>query len=81
MKDLFVPIGKARVCREGKSASVITYGRMVPVAMQAADALAQDGIDAEVVDLRSLHPYDWDAVEGEHPQDAAACCSSTRTPR
>jgi 2-oxoisovalerate dehydrogenase E1 component beta subunit len=63
VKDLIVPIGKARVCREGKSASVITYGRMVPVAMQAADRLAQDGVDAEVVDLRSLAPYDWDAVK------------------
>jgi 2-oxoisovalerate dehydrogenase E1 component beta subunit len=63
VKDLIVPIGKARVCREGKSASVITYGRMVPVAMQAADRLATDGVDTEVVDLRSLAPYDWEAVK------------------
>jgi 2-oxoisovalerate dehydrogenase E1 component beta subunit len=62
VKDYFVPIGKARVCREGRSVSVVTYGRMVPVAMQAATQLAKDGIDVEVVDLRSLHPVDWDAI-------------------
>jgi 2-oxoisovalerate dehydrogenase E1 component beta subunit len=64
VKDLFVPIGQARVCRAGGQVSVITYGRMVPVAMQAADRLGRDGIDVEVVDLRSLAPYDWDAVKG-----------------
>ncbi len=63
VEDLFVPIGKARVCREGSGVSVVTYGRMVPVALQAADALAAEGIDVEVLDLRSLAPYDWSAVE------------------
>jgi 2-oxoisovalerate dehydrogenase E1 component beta subunit len=63
VKDLLVPIGKARVCREGANVSVVTYGRMVPVAMQAADRVAGDGVDVEVVDLRSLAPYDWDAVK------------------
>ncbi len=63
VKDLMVPIGKARVCREGKHVSVVTYGRMVPVAMQAAERVGQGGIEAEVVDLRSLAPYDWDAVK------------------
>jgi 2-oxoisovalerate dehydrogenase E1 component beta subunit len=61
VKDLIVPIGKARVCREGKHVSVVTYGRMVPVALQAADRLGS-GIEVEVIDLRSLSPYDWDAV-------------------
>ena len=63
VEDLFVPIGKARVCREGRSVSVVTYGRMVPVAMQAADLLSKDGVDVEVIDLRSLSPYDWDAIK------------------
>jgi 2-oxoisovalerate dehydrogenase E1 component beta subunit len=63
VKDLLVPIGKARVCREGANVSVVTYGRMVPVAMQAADRVAGDGVEVEVVDLRSLAPYDWDAVK------------------
>ncbi len=63
VKDLLVPIGKARVCREGAHVSVVTYGRMVPIAMQAADRLAGEGVEVDVVDLRSLAPYDWDAVK------------------
>src|SRR5450631_4427345 len=62
VKDLFIPIGKARTCREGKHVSVITYGRMVPMAMQAAERLSREGVDAEVIDLRSLHPVDWEAI-------------------
>jgi 2-oxoisovalerate dehydrogenase E1 component beta subunit len=62
VKDLFVPIGKARTCRTGRDVSVVTYGRMVPVALQAAEKAAAEGIEAEVVDLRSLHPLDWNAV-------------------
>jgi 2-oxoisovalerate dehydrogenase E1 component beta subunit len=63
VKDVFVPIGKAKVCREGRDVSVVTYGRTLPMAMQAAEQLATGGIDAEVIDLRSLHPYDWDAIK------------------
>jgi len=62
VKDLFVPIGKARLCRPGKTVTVVTYGRMVPVALQAAERVAGEGVDTEVIDLRSLSPYDWDAV-------------------
>jgi len=62
VEDLFVPIGKARTCRQGRDVTVVTYGRMVPVAMQAAEQVAADGVDAEVIDLRSLAPYDWDAI-------------------
>jgi 2-oxoisovalerate dehydrogenase E1 component beta subunit len=60
--DVFVPIGKARTCREGHDVTVVTYGRMVPVAMQAASQLAGEGVEAEVIDMRSLHPIDWDAI-------------------
>jgi 2-oxoisovalerate dehydrogenase E1 component beta subunit len=63
VKDVLVPIGQARLCREGEHVSVVTYGRMVPVAMQAAALVRQDGIGVEVVDLRSLAPYDWEAVK------------------
>jgi 2-oxoisovalerate dehydrogenase E1 component beta subunit len=63
VKDYFVPIGSARVCREGRNVSVITYGRTVPVAMQAAELLAKEGTDVEVIDLRSLSPYDWACIE------------------
>ncbi|MDP9036021.1 MAG: alpha-ketoacid dehydrogenase subunit beta [Myxococcota bacterium] len=63
VEDYFVPIGVARTCREGSDVSIVTYGRMVVVAMNAAEQLAREGIDVEVLDLRSLHPYDWDAVK------------------
>lgn len=57
-----VPIGKARVARSGKDLSIITYGAMVWTALEAADALAQEGADIEVIDLRTLLPLDRDAV-------------------
>jgi 2-oxoisovalerate dehydrogenase E1 component beta subunit len=63
VKDFFVPIGKARICREGRHVSLVTYGRMVPIAVQAAEQLTAEGIETEVIDLRSLSPYDWDTVK------------------
>jgi len=62
LEDLFIPIGKARIAREGTDVTVLTYGRSVPMALAAAEELAAEDIDAEIVDLRSLHPYDWDAI-------------------
>jgi 2-oxoisovalerate dehydrogenase E1 component beta subunit len=62
LEELFVPIGKARVARQGRDVTVLTYGRNVPMAVTAADELASEGIEAEVVDLRSLCPYDWPAI-------------------
>jgi pyruvate dehydrogenase E1 component beta subunit len=57
-----VAIGKARTARTGKDISIVTYGAMVAVSLAAADMLAEDGVDAEVVDLRSLQPWDEAAV-------------------
>jgi pyruvate dehydrogenase E1 component beta subunit len=57
-----VPFGKADVKRSGKDLTIITYSRMLLVAMEAAAKLAADGIDAEVVDLRSLRPLDIETV-------------------
>lgn len=59
----FVPFGKAKLLREGSDVSVVTYGRLARVAMSAADALREEGISVELIDLRSLHPYDWPAIE------------------
>ena len=64
VEDLFIPIGQARVCREGRDVTIVTYGRMVPMALQAANRLAGESIEVEVIDLRSLSPYDWEAVKG-----------------
>jgi 2-oxoisovalerate dehydrogenase E1 component beta subunit len=60
--DFTVPIGKAAVRRKGRDISVITYGAMVYIALDAAKELEKEGIDLEVLDLRSLLPYDREAV-------------------
>ena len=60
--DFTVPFGKARVAREGKDVSVITYGAVVHRAEVAAAELAREGISTEIIDLRSLSPYDWEAI-------------------
>jgi 2-oxoisovalerate dehydrogenase E1 component len=60
--DFTVPFGKARVAREGTDVSVITYGAVVHRAEVAAAELSREGISAEIVDLRSLSPYDWEAI-------------------
>jgi pyruvate/2-oxoglutarate/acetoin dehydrogenase E1 component len=60
--DWVVPIGKADVKRTGSDISVITYGAMVHVALEAAEVLVKDGIELEVVDLRSLMPLDKEAI-------------------
>jgi 2-oxoisovalerate dehydrogenase E1 component beta subunit len=57
-----VPLGKARLVREGSQVSLIAYGAMVPVCEEAADKAAAQGISCEVLDLRTLVPLDWDAV-------------------
>jgi 2-oxoisovalerate dehydrogenase E1 component beta subunit len=61
-EDYIVPIGKAAIRREGKDLSIITYGAMVYTALEAAARLEQEGIDAEVIDLRTLHPFDREAI-------------------
>jgi 2-oxoisovalerate dehydrogenase E1 component beta subunit len=57
-----VPLGKARVARPGREVSVITYAAMLHVALEAADVLAKEGIELEVVDLRTLLPLDREAI-------------------
>jgi 2-oxoisovalerate dehydrogenase E1 component beta subunit len=61
-EDYVVPIGKAKIAREGRHVSVITYAAMLYVALEAADILSKEGIELEVVDLRSVSPLDRDAI-------------------
>ena len=61
-EDYIVPIGKADVKRVGNDISLITYGAMVHLALKAAELLAQESIDLEIVDLRTLIPLDKDRV-------------------
>ena len=60
--DYVIPLGKARVARSGKDVTVVTYGALVEKSLRASDEVAADGIEAEVIDLRSLQPYDWEAI-------------------
>jgi 2-oxoisovalerate dehydrogenase E1 component beta subunit len=63
-EDYVVPLGRARVAREGHHVSVITYGLMVHRSLEAARRLAEDGVEVEVVDLRTLLPMDDEALVG-----------------
>ncbi|MBX6333027.1 MAG: pyruvate dehydrogenase complex E1 component subunit beta [Gemmatimonadaceae bacterium] len=60
--EYLIPIGKASVKREGEHCSIITFGKMVLVALQAADQLAKEGIMVDVVDLMSLRPIDTETI-------------------
>jgi 2-oxoisovalerate dehydrogenase E1 component len=60
--DFTIPLGNARVVREGTDASIITYGALVHRAEVAAMQLEREGISIEIVDLRSLSPYDWESI-------------------
>eukprot|EP00796_Vickermania_ingenoplastis_P009296 gene9296-6536_t len=61
-KDFLVPIGKAKIEREGKDITLVGFSRGVGLALQAAEKLAADGVSAEVVNLRSIRPFDRDTV-------------------
>ena len=60
--DYIVPLGKARVARSGRDLSIITYAAMVHVALEAAEMLSKEGIELEVVDLRTVSPLDREAI-------------------
>jgi 2-oxoisovalerate dehydrogenase E1 component beta subunit len=61
-EDFVVPIGKAQLRREGDDLSIITWGAMVYRALEAAETLAKEGIDVEVLDLRTILPVDEEAI-------------------
>jgi 2-oxoisovalerate dehydrogenase E1 component beta subunit len=63
LTDYTVPLGKARVVREGTHGTVISYGRMLPICVKAADDLREEGMDFDVIDLRTLYPLDMDTLE------------------
>jgi 2-oxoisovalerate dehydrogenase E1 component len=61
--DYMIPFGKARIVRPGHDLTVITYGAVVPRALQAAQRIEREqGVSVELIDLRSLNPYDWEAI-------------------
>ncbi len=60
--DIVIPIGKSKIQREGKDVTIITYSKGLELSMKAADELAKDGIQVEIVDLRCLRPLDMEPV-------------------
>jgi len=61
-EDYTVPIGKAKVVREGRDLTIVTYGAMVWTALEAAEKMAEEGASVEVIDLRTLLPLDRETV-------------------
>ena len=66
--DFTIPFRQARVAREGTDVSIITYGAVVHRAEVAAAQLEREGVSAEIIDLRSLSPYDWEAIAATVPK-------------
>ena len=62
LDDFVLPIGKARVARAGSDVTIVSFSRGMAYALDAAEALAEEGIEAEVIDLRTLRPLDIDTV-------------------
>jgi pyruvate dehydrogenase E1 component beta subunit len=62
LDDHVLPIGKARIVREGSDVTIVSYSIGVGLALEAAEKLASDGIDAEVIDLRTLRPLDTETI-------------------
>ena len=69
--DFMIPFGKAKLVREGSDVTIITYGALVQRSLVAAKQAAEHGINTEVIDLRSLNPYDWSAIR-------ASVCKTNR---
>jgi len=76
-----IPFGEAAIVREGKSATIVTYGQTVHRSMDAAGVLAKDGIDVEVVDLRTLSPIDVDTVIESVEKTGRLVCVDEANPR
>lgn len=61
--NFMIPFGKAKTVREGSDITIITYGALVQRSLVAAKQAAEQNINVEVIDLRSLNPYDWEAID------------------
>ena len=79
VEELYIPIGEAKIARAGTTVTVLTYGRNVQMCLAAAEELAGEGIETEVVDLRSLHPYDWPAIEASVRKTNRVLCVNEDT--
>lgn len=76
-----IPFGEANVVREGADATIVAYGLMVHKATEAAEMLAKDGIDCEVIDLRTLSPIDMDTIVESVEMTGRLICVDEANPR
>jgi pyruvate dehydrogenase E1 component beta subunit len=76
-----IPFGEANIVREGGDVTIVTYGQMVQRAEQAADMLKKDGIEAEIIDLRTLSPIDMDTVLESVEMTGRLVCVDEAHPR
>jgi pyruvate dehydrogenase E1 component beta subunit len=60
--EYLLPIGKAEIRRKGKDVTIVSFGKMMKVALEAAETLAKEGVDAEVIDLRTIRPMDHETI-------------------
>lgn len=63
LEDFEIPIGKGKIVRDGNKATIVSYGRTLPLCAKVSDLLREQGASVEVIDLRSLYPYDWQMVK------------------
>ena len=76
-----IPLGEANVVREGRHCSIVTYGLMVHRSVEAAAALAKEGVEVEIVDLRTLSPLDMDSVLESVTKTGRLVCVDEASPR
>ena len=76
-----IPFGEANIVREGRDATIVTYGQMVGRALEAAEMLARDGIDAEVIDLRTITPLDMETILESVGNTGRLVCVDEASPR
>ena len=76
-----IPFGEAAIVRDGKSATIVTYGQMVHRSMEATNTLAGEGVDVEVIDLRTLSPIDVDTVLDSVENTGRLVCVDEANPR
>jgi 2-oxoisovalerate dehydrogenase E1 component beta subunit len=62
LEEFEIPIGKGKIVREGTDLTIVSYGRTLPLCAKAASEFAERGVSVEVIDLRSLYPYDWGMI-------------------
>lgn len=61
-EEYLIPIGKARIARDGNDVTIVSFNKMMKVALGAAEELSKEGISAEVIDLRTIRPLDWETI-------------------